>query len=120
MGTLCSLASISKGSAKRKCFCYRLLGRDRVQRQHISKDLIECGFQKAKELGFSFVLVEGNPLNYRSRGFIASKNFGIEASPSAGLPSSECLMIKELKEGALKGKGGLVEYSFYQALRRNG
>ena len=35
-----------------------------LQRQHISKDLLEYGFEKARNLGFKAVLVEGNPQNY--------------------------------------------------------
>lgn len=40
----------------------------KLQRQHISKELIEYGFIKAKQLGYKVCLVEGNPQNYRSRG----------------------------------------------------
>ena len=43
-----------------------------LQRQHISKELIEYGFEKAASLGYKAVIVEGNPLNYRSRGFATS------------------------------------------------
>ena len=50
-----------------------------LQRQHISKDLLEYGFKKATEMGFKAVLVEGNPKNYNSRGFESSYKFGIEA-----------------------------------------
>lgn len=32
-----------------------------LQRQHISKDLLEYGFARAEELGFRAVLVEGDP-----------------------------------------------------------
>ena len=63
-----------------------------LQRQHISKALIEYGFEKAKEMGFSAVLVEGNPLNYRSRGFVTSTDHGIVASEKIGLPAVECMM----------------------------
>ena len=88
-----------------------------LQRQHISKDLIEYGFDKAKELGYKAVIVEGNPQNYRSRGFVTSEDFGILAAPSVGLPAPECLMVKELEEGALKDIKGSLEYSFYKTLR---
>ena len=87
-----------------------------LQRQHISKELIEYGFEKAKRLGYKAVLVEGNPQNYRSRGFESSYKFGIEAAPSVGLPHPDCLMVKELEEGALDGMSGLVEYSVYESL----
>lgn len=88
-----------------------------LQRQHISKELIEYGFAKAKKMGYKVVLVEGNPQNYRSRGFVTSAGYGIFAAPSVGLPAKECLMVKELTEGALENINGSVDYSFYECLR---
>lgn len=88
----------------------------RLQRQHISKELIEYGFEKAKKLGFKAVIVEGNPLNYRSRGFVTSADYGITAHESVGLPAVECLMVKELVPGALKHIRGVVRYSDYETL----
>ena len=88
-----------------------------LQRQHISKALIEYGFQKAGEMGYQAVIVEGNPMNYHSRGFVTSAPFGITAHESVGLPAPECLMVKELYPGALEGICGQVNYSDYQTLR---
>ena len=88
-----------------------------LQRQHISKDLIEYGFVKAKEMGYKVAMVEGNPQNYNSRGFVTSADYGIIASPSVGLPAPECLMVKELVEGALEGMNGSIEYTYYECLR---
>lgn len=87
-----------------------------LQRQHISKDILEHGFEVAKRLGFKAILVEGNPRNYNPRGFQSSYKFGIEAGPNIKLPHPECLMVKELEEGALDNMSGLVDYSFYEAL----
>lgn len=87
-----------------------------LQRQHISKDLIEYGFIKARELGFKAILVEGNPQNYNPRGFKTSADFGIIAGPNIHLPHISCLMVKELVEGALGNINGIVDYSFYDAL----
>lgn len=87
-----------------------------LQRQHISKDLLEHGFEKAKEMGYKAILVEGNPRNYNPRGFMTSADFGIIAGPNIHLPHVECLMIKELEAGALKNIHGIVDYSFYDAL----
>lgn len=87
-----------------------------LQRQHISKDILEYGFEIAKGLGFKAILVEGNPRNYNPRGFLPSYKFGIEAGPNIKLPRPECLMVKELEEGALENMSGLVDYSFYEAL----
>lgn len=88
-----------------------------LQRQHISKELIEHGFQKAAALGYKAVIVEGNPLNYRNRGFMTSADYGITAHESVGLPAPECLMVKELIPGGLAGIRGQVNYSEYQSLR---
>ena len=88
-----------------------------LQRQHISKELIEYGFEKAKEMGYKVVIVEGNPMNYRSRGFVTSAPYGITAHESVGLPAPECLMVKELVPGALAGIHGQVRYSDYECLR---
>ncbi|MCM1308887.1 MAG: N-acetyltransferase [Butyrivibrio sp.] len=87
-----------------------------LQRQHISKELLDYGFERAKALGFTAVLVEGDPKNYSSRGFAASYIFDINAGPNIKLPSPDCLMIKELESGALDKMNGLVDYSFYEAL----
>ena len=88
-----------------------------LQRQHISKELIEYGFEKAASMGYKAVIVEGNPMNYRSRGFATSANYGITAHESVGLPAPECLMVKELVPGGLEGIHGQVCYSDYKTLR---
>ena len=88
-----------------------------LQRQHISKELIEYGFEKAVAMGYKAVIVEGNPRNYRSRGFVTSADFGITAHESVGLPAPECLMVKELVPGGLKGIQGQVCYADYECLR---
>ena len=88
-----------------------------LQRQHISRDLIEYGLEKAKEMGYKAVIVEGNPMNYRSRGFVTSAPFGITAHESVGLPAPECLMVKELIPGGLAGMSGQVCYSDYECLK---
>ena len=88
-----------------------------LQRKHISKELIEYGFERAKEMGYKAVIVEGNPMNYRSRGFVTSADYGITAHESVGLPAPECLMVKELVPGGLDGIKGVVSYADYECLR---
>ena len=88
-----------------------------LQRKHISKELIEYGFERAKEMGYKAVIVEGNPMNYRSRGFVTSADYGITAHESVGLPAPECLMVKELVPGSLDGIKGVVSYADYECLR---
>ena len=88
-----------------------------LQRQHISKELIEYGFERARELGFRAVIVEGNPLNYRSRGFVTAADHGILPGPDVHLPAIECLMVKELIPGGLQNIRGQVSYRDYQSLQ---
>ena len=88
-----------------------------LQRQHISRELIEYGFEKAAAMGYKAVIVEGNPMNYRSRGFVTSADFGITAHESVGLPAVECLMVKELIPGGLEGIHGQLSYADYECLR---
>jgi len=87
-----------------------------LQRRHISKALIEYGFERAKEMGFKAVIVEGNPRNYNARGFVTSADHGIVAGPNVHLPAVECLMVKELVPGGLCGIRGKVDYGMYQTL----
>ena len=91
--------------------------RTEYQRQHISKELIEYGLDKAAGLGYKAVLVEGNPRNYNPRGFVTSADYGIIAGPDIHLPHVSCLMIRELADGALEHIHGTVDYSCYDALR---
>lgn len=88
-----------------------------LQRQHISKELLEHGFALARNMGFRVILVEGNPQNYSSRGFRPSYKYGIQAGPNLDLPHPDCLMVKELEAGALMEMQGFVDYSFYETLR---
>ena len=87
-----------------------------LQRQHISKRIIEYGFEKAKEMGFEAVIVEGNPANYRARGFVTAADHGIIPGKTVHLPHIECLMAKELVPGAFERINGTLEYDFYDVL----
>ena len=88
-----------------------------LQRTHISKELIEYGISEAKRLGYKACIVEGNPCNYRSRGFVTSADYGIYASDKINLPSVECLMAQELTPNALNGIHGYIDYDFYDCLK---
>ena len=87
-----------------------------LQRRHISKEIIEHGFEKARKMGFKAVIVEGNPLNYRARGFVTAADHGILPGKTVHLPHIDCLMVKELVPGALEEIKGVVEYTDYQTL----
>ena len=86
------------------------------QRQGISRELIEYGFKKAAEMGFTAAMVEGNPANYRARGFKTSADFGIVAGPNIHLPHVDCMMVAELIPGGLEGIHGEVSYDIYDVL----
>ena len=88
----------------------------KLQRQHISKEMIAFGFERAKQLGYEAVLVEGDPANYHSRGFVTAANHGILPGETVQLPHIDCLMVKELVPGALADISGTVEYDFYEIL----
>ena len=89
-----------------------------LQRQGISRELITYGLRKAAEMGFTAALVEGNPANYRARGFKTSAPYGIVASPNIHLPHVDCLMVTELVPGGLDGITGQVRYDLdYETLR---
>ena len=88
-----------------------------LQRQGISRELITYGLRKAADMGFTAALVEGNPANYRARGFKTSANHGIVAGPNIHLPHVDCLMVTELVPGGLEGIQGEVDYGMYETLR---
>ena len=88
-----------------------------LQRQGISRELITYGLRKAAEMGFTAALVEGNPANYRARGFKTSKPYGIVAGQNIHLPHVDCLMVTELVPGGLEGITGEVDYGMYETLR---
>lgn len=91
-----------------------------LQRQHISKELIEEGFRRAAAMGYKAVIVEGGPFNYNSRGFVTSADYDITPHESVHLPAPECLMVKELVPGGLKGIHGQVSYQDYECLLSGG
>ena len=88
-----------------------------LQRQHISKALIEFGFEKAIAMGYKAIIVEGNPMNYRNRGFVTAADHGILPGETVQLPAIECLMVKELIPGGLDGIHGQVSYADYKSLK---
>jgi len=87
-----------------------------LQRQHISKEIIEYGFEKARQMGFKAIIVEGNPRNYHARGFMTAADHGILPGKTVHLPHIDCLMVKELVPGALEEIKGIVEYTDYETL----
>ena len=87
-----------------------------LQRQRISRDMIEFAFAQEEKMGFEAVIVEGNPANYRARGFVTAAEHGVLPGRTVHLPHIACLMIAELKPGVLGTITGTVEYSDYTVL----
>lgn len=77
------------------------------QSKGIGKRLIEEALRKAKELGFESVIVLGHPTYYPKFGFKKASIWGIK--PPFEVPD-EVFMALELKESALDGVSGVVEY----------
>ena len=72
------------------------------QRKGYGKYLIEHSFEKARELGYDVVVIFGNPGNYVGRGFKSCKKYNVSLE---GGKFPAAMMVKELKEGALDGRG---------------
>lgn len=60
--------------------------------------------------------MEGDPRNYRSRGFVTAAEHGIYASENVRLPHIDCLMVRELVPGGADHIRGILDYGFYEAL----
>jgi len=78
-----------------------------LQRQGIGSALIKKGMEKAKEQGFSSIIVLGHKDYYPKFGFQKASKWNIRCPFEV---SDEAFMAIELKENALKSKPGVVEY----------
>lgn len=71
------------------------------QRRGIGKRLLEHSFQRAKALGYSVIVIFGDPGNYVSRGFQCCQKFRV-STPDGKYPAA--MLVKELREGALDAR----------------
>ncbi|NTU42096.1 MAG: N-acetyltransferase [Nitrospirales bacterium] len=78
-----------------------------LQGKGVGSALVRAGLERAKELGFSSVIVLGEPAFYFRFGFKPAALWGIE--PPAGLPTA-LFLAAELVPGALSNVSGVVEY----------
>ena len=69
--------------------------------------LVNAGLQDCEEAGYEAVVVLGHAGYYPRFGFVPSVNFGIKSEYDV---PPEVFMVKELREGALKGAAGTVKY----------
>jgi predicted N-acetyltransferase YhbS len=78
-----------------------------LQKQGIGEKLITEGLRKAKELGFSSVIVVGHKDYYPKYGFEKASKWNIKCSFKF---PDEAFMAIELNIGALTEKSGIVEF----------
>ncbi len=79
----------------------------RYQNQGIGKKLVLSGLESAKNLGYQSVIVLGHPEYYSTLGFKKASLWQIHCPFEV---PDEAFMAIELKENALQGKAGMVEY----------
>ena len=77
------------------------------QRKAIGSQLIHTGLEECKCLGHEIVVVLGHPDYYPRFGFVPAKPKGIDCEFEA---PDEAWMVLELREGALAGRRGTVEF----------
>ncbi|CAO3599179.1 unnamed protein product [Absidia cylindrospora] len=79
------------------------------QGQGVGKTLIKEGFERAKALGYTAMIVLGHEHYYSKFNFVPASNFGIE-SPFP-LENTDVFKAIELVPGALEHVSGMVHYS---------
>ncbi|SCM95977.1 Uncharacterized protein BWINRASL_03207 [Bacillus mycoides] len=78
------------------------------QKKGIGGKLIVAALEKAKELGYGSVVVLGHPEYYPKFGFKKASEWNIKAPFEV---PDEVFMAMELRENALQGVEGIVQYS---------
>lgn len=76
------------------------------QNKGIGSRLIRQGLDQCREAGYDAVVVLGHTSYYPRFGFLPGSHFGLENAYNA----NDAFMALELKEGALAGVSGLVQY----------
>jgi len=77
------------------------------QGKGVGTKLVNAGLQACEKAGYEAVIVLGHADYYPRFGFAPSLYFGIESEYDV---PPEVFMVKELREGALKGAAGTVRY----------
>ncbi|MDI6677667.1 N-acetyltransferase [Bacillus wiedmannii] len=78
------------------------------QKKGIGGKLIGAALEKAKELGYGSVVVLGHPEYYPKFGFKKASKWNIKVPFEV---PEEVFMVMELRENALEGVEGVVQYS---------
>ena len=77
------------------------------QKMGVGRRLIEDGLRKAREMGYTSVIVLGHPEYYSKFGFVPARKWGISAPFEV---SDDAFMGIELQADALLNASGVVEY----------
>lgn len=80
----------------------------KFQRQGFGKKLILHSIQKARQLGYSAILILGSPKEYAPYGFCGAKKYRISMPDGLYYQS---LLALPLQENALSGVAGYVQFS---------
>jgi Predicted acetyltransferase len=75
----------------------------------IAREMIAFSLSKAKEMGYTAVLLQGNPRFYEKFGFEATYKHGIFHESDADRDAEHC-MVNILTPGALDGISGMTYY----------
>ena len=78
------------------------------QRKGYGGQLLKHSFQRAAELGWDAVVIFGSPANYVGLGFKSCRRFNV-CLEGGRFPSA--MLVKELREGALDGRGWVYQDS---------
>ena len=78
------------------------------QRKGWGRRLLEHSLRRAAELGWEAVVIFGSPVNYVGLGFQSCKRFNVRLE-DGWFPSA--MLVKELREGALNGRGWVYQDS---------
>jgi putative acetyltransferase len=77
------------------------------QRQGIGSELVREGLRRGESGGYGAVVVLGDPRFYSRFGFVRAANYGLRNE--YGMHDE--FMVMELRENALSGVSGVVQYA---------
>ncbi len=104
---LTAVQLVGQGPAPRGAGLAPLAVRPAFQRRGVGAALVRAALDRAREAGYGFVVLLGNPTYYQRFGFQSASVFGLACEFNA---PEEAFMAVELAPGALAGVSGTVRY----------
>jgi putative acetyltransferase len=105
---LTDVAVVGQGLVPRGAGLAPLAVRPTFQRRGIGAMLVRAVLQRARQVGYGFVCLVGDPTYYRRFGFRPAATLGLAAEFDA---PPEAFLAIELAPGALAGVSGTVRYA---------